>query len=58
MCSDYLSTIEVAYRLGVHPVTIQRWIKDNKLIATKGAGKTSPYKIRLDSVLALQRNLQ
>lgn len=58
MCSVYLTTIEAAERLGVHPVTIHRWIKENKLVARKGSGKTSPFKIRLDSVLELERKLQ
>lgn len=32
---DYLSPEQVAQRLGVNPVTVYRWIKERKLIASK-----------------------
>ena len=53
-----ISTQEAAQKLGVHQTTIQRWIKEGRLDAWKGLGRTSPYHVDVDSLDRLKEQLQ
>ena len=52
-----ITTQEAAQKLGVHQTTIQRWIKEGRLDAWKGLGRTSPYHVNVGFLDRLKEQL-
>ena len=53
----FLTILEAAPRLGMHPDTLRRMIRDREIAAVKGPHENSPYRISEDEIEAVARVL-